>query len=245
MSKLIFGFPDIHWSYRDEVALDVAIKAHRLLKPQETVIGGDLLDFHAFSHFGSDTPDSEAMVDEVLPATEFLDDLQTRTEKLVVMEGNHERRLSRWLAGLGRGGAALHRVANPRALLVGARKGSRWVPYGDCYSPRPGFLITHGWFTSGNAAQKHLDAVKPSSIIFNHTHRLEYMAETRHSGVVCESLSAGCLCDLHPAYLHGAPSRWAHGFWLAYVGKHSQTMYAIKIRNGSAVLPNGKEVRAG
>lgn len=64
-------------------------------------------------------------------------------------------------------------------------------------------------------------------------------------GKMVGAWSAGCLCARTPIYAHGgAPTEWSHGFWVAYIGRDSFTVYTVPIFDkGYAVLPDGKEVK--
>ena len=64
------------------------------------------------------------------------------------------------------------------------------------------------------------------------------------TGDPVEAMNAGCLCKKSPLYRHdGSPTQWAHGFWIAFIGRRSFTIYPILINKGRAVMPDGKEIR--
>ena len=104
--------------------------------------------------------------------------------------------------------------------------------------------MVHGWCANKYAAQRHLDLAKPYSIIYHHTHRAEMRFATMADGKLCQAMCAGCLCRKQPKYAtNGQPSEWTHGFWVAYLGHKSFTMYPVTIVKGCAVMPDGKEIR--
>lgn len=252
----IFGYTDIHWEDRDERALALAQKAHLYFKPDITVIGGDLLNCDPFSrHPRAKTEEvtHDWNESELKPANRFLDWVQRHTTReTVFLEGNHEERIERFLANNGVAGQALGGVISARRLLGAGRDRFRWVPFTElkmgrqgAFTPHHSLSIVHGWCASKHAAHRHLELSRTRSVIFHHTHRIQHeLSRDPWSGQIIEAFSAGCLCKLQPIYAHnGSPTQWAHGFWVAYVGQSGYTAYPIPISRGSAVMPDGKEIR--
>ncbi len=252
----VFGYPDIHWSDRDEKALAVAMRAQEIFQPDRTVIGGDLLNCTPFSRHPrqslNDGADLDWRASEIDPVNGFLDYVQERTGKggIDFIEGNHDAWFERWLTGV-RGGESLSGFV-PRRLLGDGRKNFRWIPFSD---PRErsayvqlasDMIVVHGWSACLHAAAKHLRDAKNMSVIFNHTHRTETRTETLFGGEPVAAWSAGCLCQRVPMYAHGrSVTSWTHGFWVAYIGRRSSTVYPVTINHRyEAVLPDGTEVRA-
>lgn len=250
-----FGFPDIHWSDRDPGALAVAQAAHRAFRPDRTILMGDLLNCGPFSRHPKHKIDEDDQYDlletELKPAARFLDKVQKYTKQdTVCLEGNHDEWIERWIMRTD-GGRGLQSLL-PSRYLVRDRRNFRYIPY--CKTTRGrlgGFMLSkrllavHGWATTKHAAKRHLDLAKPYSIIFGDTHRFDYRVESMADGNIVEAMSAGCLCKRIPIYAHnGCPTEWTHGFWVAYLGKTSFSLYPVPIKKGCAVLPDGQEIHA-
>jgi hypothetical protein len=256
-AQRVFGFPDIHWSDRDRRALAVAEAAHRKFKPDRTVIGGDLVccdPFSSWARKGFDKADTaDYLITEIEPANAFLSRIASNTgyRGIDFIEGNHENRVERWLAN-SKIGKSL-RSLTPRNQFSKGRKNFRYIPY---FAPNEGrmphvklardLIVIHGWCAPKYAAQHHMDKARDVSVIYNHTHRPDKRWAKTWSGKPIMAMSAGCLCNLSPKYAHGgSPTDWGHGFWVAYVGTRSWTVYDVMINHRyEAVLPDGTEVSA-
>lgn len=241
--KRVFGFPDIHWAVRDIRALRIAIAACVRFRPDTVVVGGDLLDADSFGSFAQTSVRTRTREIEFTPARDFLAWLCVEFPRVIFTEGNHETRIARALLSCGRGVGTLASAVSAKSLLSPGCDNFEWVKFGDVAMLSRDLMVTHGWYAGGNSVKKHIEAVRPRSVIFHHTHRLGYMAETRLGGHTCEALNGGCLCTLSPEYAHGTPQSWAHGFWVAYIGRRSHTLYPVKIGTHGAVLPDGEEVK--
>ena len=250
----VFGFTDIHWSDRDKRALAVAEAAHRAFKPDITVIGGDLHNCGPFSRFAkqkiAEDEGYDLLTTELEPVAAFLDRIQAATtQQTIVLEGNHDEWIERWICSSPKGSA--FRSMIPGTYHTKGRKNFKWIPYtkvkGDrksCWRMRSDWIVVHGWIANKYAAQHHLNYAKNMNVIFHHTHRADHSWTTLWSGKSIEAFSAGCLCKFIPIYAHnGSPTDWVHGFWVAYVGRKSATAYPVIIHGSSAVLPDGSEVR--
>lgn len=257
-ARRIFGYTDIHWADRDEEALEVAKQAQTYFKPHVTVIGGDLLNCEPFSRHPRTKVSEEVAErweeDELIPANKFLDWVQARTlDTTEFLEGNHEEWIERYLVGSGLGGVALGKRSTAKQLLGGRRSRFNWTPFTELkqgrqgvYSPCPRLAVVHGWCATRHAAARHLELSRSRSVIYHHTHRAQHeISRDPWTGRIIEAFSAGCLCKLQPIYAHnGSPTQWSHGIWVAYIGKRGDyTAYPVSISKGSAVLPDGKEIR--
>jgi len=256
-ARLVFGFPDLHWFNRDERAVAIATRAHALLKPETTVLGGDLWDATPFSRFGRKALEEMRHYltfakDEMLPSSRWLSRIERHTDKIVWLEGNHDDWISRWIAntpGFDRLGEEL--IRTPSTWMLEHHPKLSIVPFVratdelSAYQLHPRLVTCHGWCANKYAARKHLDLSRSKSVIFHHTHRAQAdVTRDPHSGSIVEAVSAGCLCKRQPIWMHGVPTDWVHGFWIAYIGRHSYTLFTVRIEMGRAVLPDGREVRA-
>lgn len=254
-AQVAFGFPDLHWCNRDKDALKIAMKCHAAIKPDITMVGGDVWDATPFCRFGRTPGDLDGYrtfaSDELLPVSDWMGDLEKNTKKLVWLEGNHDAWIDRWIAnlpGIAHLGREMIRLPSeyikqhhPKLELF------PFIPATDqlvAYPLHKNLGACHGWCATKFAARRHLELSKSRSIIFHHTHR-EQVEVTRdpYSGAIIEASSCGCLCKLVPIWRHGVPTDWVHGCWIVYLGKRTYTRFNIRIFNGRAVLPSGEEIR--
>ena len=244
-----FGFPDMHIPDHDEEAVAVTEAAQRMFKPDNVIVGNDLLQATSFSKFGNQTIE-EAVADdfketELDPANAFLDRVQRHTKHTFFQEGNHDAHIERWAALHGKGSVSIFSLISPRVNLSKNRKDFTYVSQGGSVQLHDKLICIHGWSYSIHCASVHRRKSPLQSVIFNHAHRMQsdtitYPASDMPTTAMC----AGCLCKRMPMYKHdGNPTGWTHGFWCAYVGRRDFTMYAVPINKGRAILPSGKEVR--
>lgn len=255
-SHLVMVLPDLHLPNHDPRALAVAMKCHKILKPQRTVILGDWLEADQFSKWPKQARFERAQdffEYEIKPCNQLLDDLQKNTDELVFIEGNHEWRVERYLAGSDPVVKALGDYISPRALLSQGRKKFDWVPYSDPGATIPHYKIAndliavHGWSHSTHASAKHLDMARSFSVIHGHTHRAQsHTARNPVTGKILKGWSVGCLSSLSPKWAHGRPTNWVHGLSLIYVRNDLEdwTDYNVLIREGTVVLPGGEKISA-
>lgn len=248
--------PDIHYHDRDDRALATALDAVRRLKPDRTVLLGDILHNEAFSaHPRKKLLDhaKDLLSAELNGANSILDVVQAFTKGHVYfLEGNHDEWVERWCAGLPKAVAdSVWDMINPKRYLTAGRKNFTWIPFKNTRARRhnhvnlsPRLICVHGWVASANAARDHLKKARGKSVIFGHTHRAEHVilpAEDERGTV--EALNPGCLCSQRPEYADG-PTDWTHGIGVAYIGRRSHSLYGCKIERGRCVLPSGEEARA-
>ena len=254
-SKLFCIIPDIHIPDHDPEALGLALSIVRLLRPDSTVFLGDVIDCAPFSSHPRHNVIEEIGVDwiksEVNPANDVFDEVQKYTKGIThFIGGNHCHRVDRIMAKLGGLGNALSEVLSIRNQLVRGRKNFRYYPYGG--KPQdmrvklaPKLWAVHGWSFAARAAAVHLAAARNNSIIYGHCHRQEELVQRDPwTGEMLSAACPGTLSTLTPSYIpSGNPTNWIHGIRLVYVGKSgNHTGYNVKLNNGSAILPDGREV---
>lgn len=265
-AKLIFIIPDVHFPEHDETAVGLALEAHRILHPDETVLLGDLADAGLFS-----THPKRSLIEskgysyteqEVKPINKFLDTVQKNTkDHTYYLEGNHEQRIERFCTNNGHLGEEIYNYISPYKTFIEGRKNITYVPYckpdGNRHSyvqliegheeiGMSGLVAVHGWSYSTNAAGIHLNKSRSQSIVFGHCHRSESkLTRDPWSGAVLKSWCPGTLSKLQALYhVGGTPSDWSWGFSLIYVGTASWTEYSIPISpRGQCVLPDGREIK--
>ena len=263
-TKTWFIFPDIHLPDHDEAALETALRAHALLKPDYTLFLGDVLDCGIFSAHPKRKISENQSYDfkklETDPCNKMLDRVQKNTKiHTHFLGGNHEERIERWAVGAGAVGESLYSSISPETTLAANRKNFTYIPYSPTTGDRLGFVqlvkptaqmtsgglvAVHGWSFAKHAAYVHLEKSRSQSIVFGHTHRAQtIVSRDTWTGAPIKAFNPGTLSKLQPLYMTSNPSEWSHGFAIVYVGTRSWTEYCININNGYAVLPDGTEVR--
>lgn len=256
-AKRVLWFGDVHWSDRNEAAVEIVEKAAERFRPDVIVDIGDLLNCDAFSRHPKQALDETAEYDyvagELDPAWKWSRRMEKHArEQYIQMGGNHDDWMSRYLASMDDGRRAFKSLLPERYMTRDRSRGYRYIPFYKQHGDRRGafhlpcgVLFVHGWAAPKYAAERHLQLAKPFSVIFGHTHRAETRTAPMYDGRVTTAINAGCLCKLQPKYAHGgSPTEWTTGFGVLYAGARSFTAYPIAIRDNSCVLPNGTEVRA-
>ena len=94
-----FGYPDMHMPDHDEDAVAVAMAAQREFKPDNVIVGNDLLNSDPFSRHPKQTVEDGTILDfkatALDPANAFIDEVLKHTKFTWFLEGNHDA----WLLG--------------------------------------------------------------------------------------------------------------------------------------------------
>ena len=248
-NRRFIAFGDVHFPQQDDAALEVLKKVVRDMKPDLVLCLGDLLDCKAFSTHSPDITGDTPYQSELEQAGRLFDELQKSCGRLVMLEGNHEYRVTRYAARERAGKAALS-MLSPRANLSRGRKNFTYVSYEGTpgqyahYAVAPWLMAVHGWSCAADATRRHLWMGQGRSVIHAHTHRSDHHIAQNYWGKgTVEAVSAGCLCRLVPTYNVGSPVTWTHGFVQGFVGRSNHTLYFVPVVGGSCVLPSGKEVK--
>lgn len=202
----------------DQLAWGAIMEFAKDFKPHTWVMGGDLIDCGAISHWNKGKPgltEGMKLVQDVEGARrEYLEPVERIARDLIYITGNHERFLSDLVEDL----PALEGIIDLEPLL----KLRRWriIPQGG---------VTHLgrlWFAHGDQVKGGGEHVAKAgalhfnrSIRFGHYHT--YQTFTATSAIDNEQPLTGtcvpCLCIKNPQYNEGRPNRWAQGFCWGYV----------------------------
>lgn len=218
----IVAIGDAHWAPRQRLRRASAL--NRFLKrtePDEVVIIGDWIDMGSLSRF--DTIGSKAMEGTRVRAdiesgkaalAALMEDLPD--VPLVFVEGNHEERLGRMYAEHPRL-EGLADLPGEFEEASGARS-FRFVPYRDYYVRSGGLAFTHvphnnmKPIESVNGVRKVLES-SALSVVYGHTHRLDFGTLTRNNGGQIYGLNIGCFIEPQhdPEYMKGRVKDWWRG----------------------------------
>jgi predicted phosphodiesterase len=185
-------------------------------KPDAVVLIGDVLSLNCLSEWDRN---KRAKMEnlryglEIGAGNKALDLACLPKGKTIYIEGNHEDRLTRYLdhdptfAGM---------VGLPKDLFL-AERGIKWVPYKEVHQI-DGVSFTHIPIAGNgkpignpNVAQKALRLFH-NSVVFGHTHTLDFAAEHRHgSPHLNQSLAVGCFFEHVDDYAKGSLTNYWRG----------------------------------
>lgn len=235
--------PDCHHPNADEAAWSLMLRALAEAKPSTIVVLGDFADGESLSLHEPDEPGSRDFKDEVGVVLRALTELDAlgATRKIYI-EGNHEQRLSRYLA---RRAPALFRSMSLPELLDLKGRGWEWVPYKA--SVKVGKLhLTHDTGSAGMNAHRTSARDFMGSVVIGHTHRMAYEVVGRFDDSPYLAAMLGWLGSRQAAkYAHEAKSAsWALGFGLGYHDEATGIVHVqpIPIVGGTCVV-QGRLVR--
>lgn len=255
-SHTVMVFPDWHEGVVDDrsaAARECALAIHRKLKPERTVLLGDMLECAPFSAHGKRSIGRDAEMhwldNEVRPFQQVLKRISKNTRELVYLEGNHCARIERYCANVGGPMGGLYELLSPEMHMKQAAD-LTWIPYGgpgiSRYEIAPDLWAIHGWSTAQQAAKKHAEIANGRSIVHGHSHRLDFYKRTVPGEDRSQTVwSPGCLAPLQPDWC-ASPTNWAHGVSIIHVKNDLShwTAYTVEIENGGkCILPDGRAVR--
>lgn len=217
---------DVHVPDADAWALKAVLDFARDIKPDHVVIGGDFLELESCSQHGG-VANPQALVDEIKAGRKALERIRKACPdaKLVYLEGNHETRLGRVVAGTL---PTFDGALDLPSLLELDEMRCEWVPYRRLWRPFPGAQLayTHGDWSPLHHAKRHADGYGVS-VRYGHTHRPQTYARSYGDGRVLQGIGTGCLRTLDPSWA-GPHHGWTHGFGLdEFAGDGSFTSHNI------------------
>jgi predicted phosphodiesterase len=238
-----FAFlPDLHYGYErsggrtlplhDPRAMDVVLQALSDLKPETIILGGDILDCGAISHWTSGSPrqvESLRLFRDMEECRKtFIQPLERIGKKLIYIKGNHERFVEDLLDKY----PGLEGILSIEEGL----KLSKWkvIPVGGAYTMDK-LAFVHGDQIRGTA-RPSLWAVSAyeKNIRFGHFHRFEVTSKISALDNQSKTgIAVPCLMKRAPAYQRGAPNRWQQGFL-------SGESYKDAFWDAVSIIVNGK-----
>lgn len=210
-SKRAMVLSDLQIPFQDKNAVGVALEALRDYKPDKVVLVGDLLDLSAWSKYIQRPEWATATQEAVNQAHNLLAAIRklAPTAEIVVLEGNHDKRMENYALNNAQAAFGLKRADQPEGWPVLS------VPYLTAMDTLDieyvsGYPANRYWINKnlqvrhGNIARKGNTAVAVAqeervSTIFGHIHRVETQYLTHHTydgGKTIGAWSIGCLCDI-------------------------------------------------
>lgn len=196
---------DLHVPYHDRKSLDAVYTFFQDFKPHKIIIAGDMYDFYGISKFNKDPLNDKTLQYEIESGRKELEILKDLADEVIFIEGNHEKRLKKYIWAEAPALACLDCLEF--AELTGMNKlGIKHYEEKYIYES---LRFHHGQYCSGNAAKKELDNYGLSTSQ-GHTHRVEMSMKTDGRGMI-GSWNMGCLCLPDAEYVQGV-ANWQQGF---------------------------------
>lgn len=211
--------PDQHFPIHDQSAVDVVLKAIKLIKPDTVINLGDVGEWESVSAWRykkSKCPPLEYQLpyidEEIAKVNEGIDQFDRALDKVkcknrYILAGNHDE----WLDFF------VERYPYMKDYLF--KKACRWDERGYKYLEynRPLKIgkasFIHGAYATVYHAKKHLEAYG-ENIIYGHTHDVQRHTLTKLGGTI-GAWSMGCLKDTsrdRNRWLRGRLHNWQHAF---------------------------------
>ncbi len=255
---------DMHGSKHDPAVVSAFIGDVAILKPRELIILGDFADCGGFLaehhtlHYIEECEYNYA--EDITVCNGVLDQLQKLCAKIILFEGNHERRIETWCVTTALKQRSdrefiMSKLADsflPGNMMHLAERGIEYIRQGKKYDDllipatirRGKSVYTHTAFeksvASYRSSMKHLEALC-TNVAFGHTHRAEMIF--KNTGVNGETIIArnpGCLCRKIELWQHSEPNNWTNGYNAEIVNEEDDRFISIHIPivNGESLLPS-------
>ena len=252
MAYTVVVLADHQIPFHDEKAIEAVNKYMRVLKPDEVVINGDMMDFPMLSTKFRRNHTTRYALQKDIDEGKYVLKSHTKAApkaKFEWLEGNHELRLRSFVQEQADAFEPLLETSLALPSLLGLRElGVEWTggwDEGSALWERDGLVITHGnWHAKTTAAKNHMQYY--GSVIFSHIHRPTIYAENDYTGTPHIARSIGCLCNVRgpkqPPRAGTTPgSDWVQGLGVIYFTKNRYQVYTPDIIDGVLIGLDGKE----
>ena len=233
--------PDQHFPYHDEAALNVILKAMKMIKPQILVNLGDVGEWNSVSPWQYKgnrkrpplefvLPQVNEEIAEVNKGLDLIDEAAKKAgvKKKYMCTGNHDI----WLDNFVERYPYLKDMTFNKACKLKERK---YIVY-NYNQPLTIGKVTfiHGAYHTAYHAKKHLDSYG-SSIIYGHTHDVQSHSQTKLGGTI-SAHSLGCVKDMSAdknVWLRGRLHNWTHAFGIVdWFSNRDFRVEVVEIHNG-------------
>lgn len=236
--RMIVFASDWHVPFEDKDLLKAFLQFCRDHKPDEVILGGDVLDGESLSSHGGN-PSPPKLKDEIAAGKAFLDKIRAANPRadITYLSGNHEdSRLQRFIAD---NAPTLHGVLDIPTLLGLPERRIAYHPYGEVvFRGKLGF--THGFYCGDSHAKQHITKFG-CNLVWGHTHRPQLYTVGIAGDKVRGGFGVGCMCGTRNVpYIKGRPSGWTQGFGVFYVEEDDSFTPYLVLCNDSGFVWNGK-----
>jgi len=212
--KEILFLSDIHSPYHEPTALSLSLDYGVKHKIDTVWINGDYLDmYQASTH--ERLPSMAQIREEFEVGRALLEHIRSifPNAQIYWLEGNHEKRWSRYLARKAPEVFGDPEWEIPVRMKI-AELGIHWIPNGTlCHFGK--LHVIHGnEFKGGGGVNpaRSLFLKAKASTIAGDKHKTGENNEGSLAGKLITTWSVGCLCELNPGYMPFGHTIWNHGF---------------------------------
>ena len=201
---------DTHIPYHDPVSVGLTLDFIKDKKPDKLILQGDICDFYSCSRFNKDPARIDSLQDDLDQTLNFLDSCRQAAPDAEIhyIQGNHERRLQRYMWNQAQALSSLRALKLPVLLKFKELKINyhlKFYKIGDLHCTHGTVIRRHAGYT----AKAEFDN-NGCSGMSGHTHRDgKYTVRNRTGHFVW--FENYCLCDLNPEYIEGI-ANWTQGF---------------------------------
>ena len=185
-------------------------------KPTNFVQIGDFCDWDSIStHPVRSEADLTSINWEIEQSNHLLDEIEKALPKgckKYMVGGNHEARYPRFKVNESETKTRqLHKFTTWQEEYDLSSRGWQSCEYGE-HIEIGKILFTHGWYSSGNHAKKHLELFH-KNMLYGHTHQFQVALASGLDGAPVMAASIGTLSRFDLSYLVGKPPvHWTHMF---------------------------------
>ena len=202
-------------------------------RPDWVVNLGDWHDFGYLSTFSEKNElerEGRRIQKDVELGNRDLDWWQDKTPEYVMLQGNHDERLDRFVEAA----PAFEWMLSAERFFQFRERGIAYYPVREQPYRKGKLNLIHGWYANKYHAAKHLDRMS-GNIVYGHVH--EFQTESKVLAAMGEEIAAwsiGCLCDKVPSYAKGRPMKWNNGFAVVYMDELGNfNLYPVRVINNS------------
>ena len=211
-------WPDTHAPYHDEAAVEALIRDAQAWKPDAICVLGDFWDFYGASTFPKDPERKHRLVDEVRIGAALLKRVAKLAPERIFLEGNHEKRLSKFIAA---NAPELEGLVPSVRDIVG--QDWRFFQYGKVAMLSRHLAASHDFGKAGAGSFVQTLREYGHGAVHGHTHGLGVAYGGTADGARHAVMAAGHLADTEACdYMHVWKARrdWTTGCGAVYVGSN-------------------------
>lgn len=244
--KLVF-LPDMHlitipttrgWKPWASKAMWAALNFCKYFRPDETIIGGDFIDFNYIKKHDPQNRlirEKFRLVHDFAFGNQILDivDKFTKQKKVFIM-GNHDQRLATYVAEH----PELKGLVSLSYSLKLEKRQYEIVEENKAYKVGHARFI-HGWYYNLHHAKKTVTEMG-DNVFYGHVHDVQAFTKVNYENKPIMGHSVGTLGDLDPEWRKGRPNRWVNGFGVFYFSSNGNFTFYNPIVIEGKFWWNGK-----